>query len=185
MTIITLVKGEQRQEITRGFHYESSEGLEFIQFSPPIKKGRAEVEYLYLQVFDMETKSSLMVLPKDMKLTIPKDLDTLEIRFITPSKIISFLFNFLNYCSFLLEPIPIPNILNINICDTKWHQNVILFDSEGLEYIGIVRGKWFKLEERIKAFLELLVTLSLSTHIIKVIWFATMSSYSSSDMQPL
>jgi hypothetical protein len=167
MTIITLVKGEQRQEITRGFHYESSEGLEFIQFSPPIKKGRAEVEYLYLQVFDMETKSSIKILPQSFKLTIPKDVDTLEIRFITP------------------KPIPIPNILNINICDTKWHQNVILFDSEGLEYIGIVRGKWFKLEERIKAFLELLVTLSLSTHIIKVIWFATMSSYSSSDMQPL
>jgi hypothetical protein len=61
----------------------------------------------------------------------------------------------MNYCSFLLEPIPIPNILNINICDTKWHQNVILFDSEGLEYIGIVDGKWFELEERIKAFLEL------------------------------
>jgi hypothetical protein len=94
MTIITLVKGEQRQEITRGFHYESSEGLEFIQFCPPIKKGRAEVEYLYTDVFDMETKSSIKILPQSYKLTIPKNVDALEIRFITPSKIISFLFNF-------------------------------------------------------------------------------------------
>jgi hypothetical protein len=61
----------------------------------------------------------------------------------------------MNYCSFLLEPIPIPNILNINISKTDYPQNVILFNSEALEYIGIVRGEWFKLEERIKAFLEL------------------------------
>jgi hypothetical protein len=137
MTIITLVKGEQRQEITRGFHYESSEGLEFIQFCPPIKKGRAEVEYLYTDVFDMETKSSIKILPQSYKLTIPKNVDALEIRFITP------------------KPIPIPNILNINISNTNYHQTVFLFDSEGLEYIGIVDGKWFELEERIKAFLEL------------------------------
>jgi hypothetical protein len=94
MTVVTLVKGEQRQEITRGFHYESSEGLEFIQFSPPIKKGRAEVEYLYLQVFDMETKSSLTVLPQSFKLTIPKSFTTLEIRLIKPSKYNLFAINY-------------------------------------------------------------------------------------------
>jgi hypothetical protein len=61
----------------------------------------------------------------------------------------------MNYFSFLLEPIPIPNILNINISNTYYPQNVILFNSEALEYIGIVRGEWFKFEERIKALLEL------------------------------
>lgn len=52
-------------------------------------------------------------------------------------------------------PISIPDSLNCQIPFSDYPQNAILFDSESSEFIGIIRGTWNNLKERIETFLRL------------------------------
>lgn len=85
MVVVTLFNGEEQQIITRGFNFVSSENNhKFVQFDPPLKRGRISVEYAYFESFEMDTISSLKIMPQNIRLKITQNL---EIRFVTPCKL--------------------------------------------------------------------------------------------------
>ena len=90
MVVVTLFNGEEQQIITRGFDFVSNENdHNFIQFDPPLKLGRTKVEHIYFDGFEMDTISSLKILPQNIRLKITQNL---EIKFVTPRKLIIFSF---------------------------------------------------------------------------------------------